>query len=50
MSAYETRRAFQVATVVVQVAAAQRGGCDFEDGIGGLLESWVGAVFDGDLD
>jgi hypothetical protein len=34
----------------MQVAAAE--GCrrDFEDRIGGLLDVWVGAVFDGDLE
>lgn len=49
MTADKVGWAFEVTSVEVQVAAAE--GCrgDFEDCIGGLLEVWVGAVFDGDL-
>lgn len=49
MPADEVRGAFQVAAVEVEVAAAEGGGSDFEDGIGGLLELRIGAVFDDDL-
>jgi len=49
MSADKARRAFQVPSVVVQIAAAQRGGADLKDGIGRPLEVRIGAVFDGDL-
>ena len=49
MTADEPRRAFHVPAVVMQVAAAQRGRGDFEDGIGGFLQGGVGAVFYSDL-
>lgn len=49
VSADEVRRAFQVAAVEVQVAAAEGGGGDFEDGIGGFLDLGDGTVFDDDL-
>lgn len=50
VAADKVGRALQVSTVEMQVAAAE--GCrrDFEDRIGGLLDVWVGAVFDGDLE
>ena len=38
-----------MAAVVMQVAAAQCGRGDFEDGIGWLLQGWVWTVFNGDL-
>lgn len=46
----ETWFALQVATVVVQVAAAEGGAGDLENGVGGVLEGWIGAVLDGDLE
>lgn len=49
MAADEIGRALQVSTVEMQVAAAEGCGRDFEDCIRGLLDVWVGAVFDGDL-
>jgi len=45
----EARRTLQMAAVVMQVAAAQCGRGDFEDGIGWLLQGWVWTVFNGDL-
>ncbi|KAI6915321.1 hypothetical protein KC334_g46 [Hortaea werneckii] len=45
----EVRRTLDVAAVEVQVAAAQRGGGDFEDGVGGVLEFGDRTVFHGDF-
>ena len=49
MPADEIRWALEMASVEVQVAAAEGGAADFQDGVGGLLELGVGAVFYGDL-
>jgi len=49
MPADEVGGALEVAAVEVQVGAAEGGGGDFEDGVGGVLEFGVGPVFDGDL-
>jgi hypothetical protein len=49
VAADEVGRAFQVAAVEVQVAAAEGGAGDFEDGVGGVLELGYWAVFDDDL-
>jgi hypothetical protein len=49
MAADEVGRALEMSSVEVQVAAAESCRRDFEDCVGGLLEVWVGAVFDGDL-
>jgi hypothetical protein len=38
-----------MSSVKMQVAAAEGCGGDFEDGVGWLLDLWVGAVFYGDL-
>lgn len=45
----EVRRTLQVATIEVQIAAAEGGASNFEDRIGWILEFGVRAVFDGDL-
>ena len=45
----EVGRAFEVAAVEVQVGAAEGGGGDFEDGVGGFLDLGDGAVFYFDL-
>jgi hypothetical protein len=50
MAADEVGRALQVSAVEMQIATAERCRRDFEDRIGGLLDVWIGAVFDGDLD
>jgi hypothetical protein len=50
MSTDEVGRAFEMSSVEVQVAAAEGCGGDFEDCVGGLLDLWVRAVFDGDLE
>ena len=49
MAADEVGWAFEVPSVEVQVAAAEGCGGDLEDGISGLLDLWVRAVFYGDL-
>jgi hypothetical protein len=49
VAADEVGRSFQVAAVEVQVAAAEGGAGDFEDGVGGILELGYWAVFDDDL-
>jgi len=49
MSTDEVRRAFQVASVEVQVAAAEGCGGNFEDSVCGLLDLGIRAVFYGDL-
>lgn len=49
VAADEVGWAFEVAAVEVQVAAAEGGGGDFEDGIGGFLDFGDGTVFDDDL-
>jgi hypothetical protein len=45
----EIRWALEVAAVEVQVTAAERGAGDFEDGVGGLLDLGIWAVFYRDL-
>ena len=49
MTADEIGRALEMSSVEVQVAAAEGCGGDLEDGISGLLDLWVRAVFYGDL-
>ena len=49
MTTDEVRRTLQVASVEMQIAAAQSCGRYFEDCISWLLEVRVGAVLDGDL-
>ncbi len=49
MPADEIRWALEMASVEVQVAAAEGGAADFQDGIGGFLELGVGSVFYCDL-
>lgn len=49
VAADEVRRAFEVAPVEVQVAAAERRASYFEDGVGGVLKGGDGPVFDDDL-
>ena len=41
----ELRGTFEVATVEVQVTATKRGTGDFEDGVGGLLDLGIWAIF-----
>jgi hypothetical protein len=45
MATDEIRGALEMATVEVQVTAAERGAGDFQDGISGLLDLGVGAIF-----
>lgn len=45
----EVRRTLQMTPVEVQVATAQSCRRDFEDGIGGLLDVRIRAVFDSNL-
>lgn len=49
MSANEVRRAFEMSSVEMQVAAAKSCGGDLEDGIGRFFDRRVRAVFYGDL-
>jgi hypothetical protein len=50
VAADEFGRAFEVAAVEVQVAAAEGCGGDFEDCVRGFLDVGVGSVFDSDLE
>ena len=49
VAADEVGWAFEVAAVEVQVAAAEGGAGDFQDGVGGVFELGYWAVFDDDL-